>query len=52
MKFNASLLIPLACALTYVIGAMAVKRATAFGAGIWRISFLSNMAMAMLFVPV
>lgn len=52
MKFNASLLIPLACALVYVLGAMAMKRATAFGVGIWRISFLSNVAMAVLFVPV
>jgi len=52
MKFHASLLIPLACALIYVFGALALKRATAFGVGIWRISFLSNVAMAVLFVPV
>lgn len=52
MKYNASLLLPLACALTYVLGALAVKRATAFGVGVWRTSFLSNVAIALLFVPV
>jgi drug/metabolite transporter (DMT)-like permease len=52
MTFHASLLVPLACALTYVVGALAVKRATAFGVGVWRTSFLSNLALAALFVPV
>lgn len=52
MRFNASLLIPLVCALTYVVGALAVKRATAFGVGVWRTNFLSNIAIALLFVPV
>ncbi len=52
MIFKASLLLPLACALTYVFGALAVKRATAFGVGVWRTSFLSNAAMAVMFVPV
>jgi len=52
MNFNASLLVPLVCALIYVIGALTVKRATAFGVGVWRTSFLSNVALAGLFVPV
>lgn len=52
MNFNASLLMPLACALIYVIGALTVKRASAFGVGVWRTSFLSNMALAGLFAPV
>jgi len=52
MNFNASLLVPLACALIYVIGAMTVKRAAGFGVGVWRTSFLSNVALAVLFVPV
>lgn len=52
MTINASLLIPLACALIYVVGAMTVKRAAAFGIGIWRTSFVSNLAMVGLFVPV
>jgi drug/metabolite transporter (DMT)-like permease len=52
MKVSAVHLLPLACALVYVIGALAVKRATALGVGIWRTSFLSNVALAALFVPV
>jgi drug/metabolite transporter (DMT)-like permease len=52
MKVSAVQLIPLACAVMYVIGALAVKRATAFGVGVWRTSFLSNLALAALFVPV
>ncbi|HEY0864144.1 MAG TPA: DMT family transporter [Lacunisphaera sp.] len=52
MNFNVSLLVPLACALIYVIGALTVKRAAAFGVGVWRTSFLSNVALAVLFLPV
>lgn len=52
MKVSAVQLIPLACAVMYVIGALAVKRATAFGVGVWRTSFLSNLVLAVLFVPV
>lgn len=52
MNVHAAQLIPLGCAVMYVIGALAVKRATAFGIGVWRTSFLSNLALAVLFVPV
>jgi drug/metabolite transporter (DMT)-like permease len=52
MHLQAVQLIPLACAVMYVIGALAVKRATAFGVGVWRTSFVSNLALAVLFVPV
>ena len=52
MKFQVSLLIPLVCAFVYVIGALAVKRAAVCGVGIWRTSFLSNWALALLFFPV
>jgi drug/metabolite transporter (DMT)-like permease len=52
MKLQAVQLIPLACALMYVIGALAVKRGAALGVGVWRTSFLSNLALAALFVPV
>jgi len=52
MKFQPSLLLPLACALIYVIAALAVKRASAFGVGVWRTSFLSNWAIALIFLPV
>lgn len=52
MHFHLSLLLPLACALLYVVAALAVKRAAAFGVGVWRTSFLSNWAIALMFVPV
>ena len=52
MKLHLALLVPLACAFLYVIAALTVKRAAAFGAGVWRTSFLSNWAMALLFIPV
>lgn len=52
MHFQPSLLLPLACALLYVIGALAVRRASALGVGVWRTSFISNWAIALLFVPV
>ena len=52
MNPNPSLLLPLACALVYVIAALAVKRASAFGVGVWRMSFLSNWAIALFFLPV
>jgi len=52
MTFQLNLLLPLACAFVYVIGALAVKRASAFGVGVWRTSFVSNWAIALMFVPV
>ena len=51
MKFQISLLLPLACALLYVVAALTVKRAAALGAGIWRTGFLSNWAVALFFLP-
>ncbi len=52
MHFQLSLLLPLACALIYVVGALAVRRASALGVGVWRTSFVSNWAIALSFVPV
>lgn len=52
MHFQPSLLLPLACALIYVIGALTVRRAAALGVSVWRTSFLSNWMIALLFVPV
>lgn len=52
MKFQFGLLLPLACALLYVFGALAVKRASSLGVGVWRTGFLSNWSIALLFVPV
>src|SRR5258708_12296826 len=51
MSFHLNLLLPLACAFVYVIAALTVKRAAAFGVGVWHTSFLSNWAIALLFVP-
>ena len=52
MKFETTLLIPLVCALVYVVGALAVKRAAEMGVGVWRTTFLSNWTIAVIFVPV
>jgi drug/metabolite transporter (DMT)-like permease len=52
MHFHPSLLLPLACALIYVFGALTVRRAAALGVGVWRTSFLSNWIIALLFIPV
>jgi len=52
MRSGATFLIPLICALVYVFGALAVKRAATMGVGVWRTSFLSNWTIALIFVPV
>lgn len=44
-----SLLLPLAAALLYVLGALLVKRAADFGVGGWRTAFVSNCVSALLF---
>ena len=51
MSFPAHLLIPLACALVYVVAALTIKRAGAFGVGVWRTSFVANWAMFAVFLP-
>ena len=45
------LLVPLVCALLYVVAALMLKRASALGVGAWRIGFLANWAMFLLFLP-
>ncbi len=44
-------IIPLACAFVYVVAALMLKRASALGVGAWRIGFLANWAMFLLFLP-
>ena len=39
------------CAVTYVVAALMLKRASALGVGSWRIGFLANWAMFLLFLP-
>lgn len=51
MNFPPYLLIPLACAFLYVVGALTVKRAAALGVGVWRTSFVANWIMFAVFVP-
>lgn len=43
-------LLPLAAAMTYVIGALLVKRSGEFGVGVWRTAFVSNFVSAGLFM--
>lgn len=45
------LLIPLACAFVYVLAALTIKRAGAFGVGVWRTSFVANWIMFLVFLP-
>lgn len=51
MILNWHLLVPLACAFVYVVGAMTLKRAAALGVGAWRTSFIANWTMFIAFVP-
>ncbi len=45
------LLLPLLAAIVYAVGALALKRALSFGLGLWRLTFLANLAMGVLFLP-
>jgi drug/metabolite transporter (DMT)-like permease len=51
LSFPVHLLIPLACALLYVVGALTMKRAAELGVGVWRTSFVANWAMFLVFIP-
>jgi drug/metabolite transporter (DMT)-like permease len=43
--------IPAVCALIYVVAALMLKRASALGVGPWRIGFLANWVMLLVFLP-
>lgn len=45
------IVIPLCCAVTYVVAALMLKRASSLGVGPWRIGFLANWAMLLVFLP-
>jgi drug/metabolite transporter (DMT)-like permease len=45
------LLAPLASACLYAFAALALKRASAFGIGPWRVAFVANVLQAFLFAP-
>lgn len=44
-------IIPAACAFTYVVSALMLKRASTLGVGVWRIGFLANWVMFFVFLP-
>ncbi len=45
------LLIPIVCAGLYVVAALMIKRASALGVGTWRIGFLANWCMFLVYLP-
>jgi drug/metabolite transporter (DMT)-like permease len=51
MHFPLHLLIPLASAIGYVAAVLLVKRSADFGVGIFRTTFVSNLAMGVCFAP-
>jgi drug/metabolite transporter (DMT)-like permease len=51
MTFPAHLLFPLASSVGYVIAVLLVKRSSAYGVGLWRTTFVSNLTMAICFSP-
>ncbi|MGB0581141.1 MAG: hypothetical protein ACPGVU_15700, partial [Limisphaerales bacterium] len=44
-------LFPFLSSVLYVIGAMFIKQCTGRGAGVWRITFVSNLASAVMYLP-
>lgn len=51
MNLTLGSVIPLVCAVLYVIAALMLKRASALGVGPWRIGFLANWVMFFVFLP-
>ncbi|MFZ5496280.1 MAG: EamA/RhaT family transporter [Verrucomicrobiota bacterium] len=51
MSISWHLLIPLACAFTYVVAALMFKRAAELGVGVWRTTFVANWTIALVFLP-
>src|SRR5688500_17098280 len=49
LDFPAHLLFPFASSLLYVAGALSLKRASEHGAGVWRSTFVMNLAAALCF---
>lgn len=47
----ASILLPLASSVGYVVAVLLVKRASIHGVGLWRTAFVSNLAMGLFFAP-
>jgi drug/metabolite transporter (DMT)-like permease len=51
MGSSSFLLLPLAAAVIYAAATLMLKRAMWFGLGLWRVTFLANVAMGLLFFP-
>ncbi|TVR52496.1 MAG: DMT family transporter [Puniceicoccaceae bacterium] len=51
VEANAFLLLPLGSAVLYALGALCLKRALGFGIGPWRVTFVSNLVLGILFLP-
>ena len=51
MHFPLHLLGPLASSLGYVAAVLLVKRSADYGVGVWRTTFVSNIAMGLCFAP-
>lgn len=51
MHFPAHLFFPLASSFGYVLAVLLLKRSADWGVGVWRTTFVSNMAMAAVFAP-
>src|SRR5688572_25946688 len=49
VEFPAHLLLPLASSVVYVAAALSLKRASEHGAGVWRSTFVMNLAVALCF---
>jgi drug/metabolite transporter (DMT)-like permease len=51
MTFPAHLLFPLASSVGYVLAVLLVKRSASYGVGLWRTTFVANLAMGICFSP-
>ena len=51
MNFPTHLLLPLASSFGYVAGVLLLKRCAAFGVGVWRTTFVSNVMMGLCLAP-
>jgi drug/metabolite transporter (DMT)-like permease len=51
MSFPAHLLLPLASSVGYVVAVLLVKRSAFFGVGLWRTTFVANVATGLCFAP-
>jgi len=51
MDFPFHLLLPLGSSVGFVIGALLLKRSAAFGVGLWRTTFVANLAVGICLAP-